>query len=253
MKILSLDLSTKTGWAVLEHPALLGYGLIQVSTEQFLDKYPVNYIKCAKMIAQRIEKIVEQFKPTDIAIEETNQGGKRVSRYSQKQLEYIHFAVADMLLARGVLPKYVNSRSWQSIVGTALSKDQRQHNKALNEEKDKAKAKLKELCEQAIQQQFQRKLDACETPTQSKAIMKEARQAFKTLYKSECRKIRIQSLSGVVGRVTSKHLSVQKANEMFKLDLLQKDNDVADAILLGVGYWKFKQKENENERRKQGT
>lgn len=35
------------------------------------------------------------------------------------------------------------------------------------------------------------------------------------------------------GLITKKHLAVRKANELFELDLKMKDNDIADAILIG--------------------
>jgi len=39
------------------------------------------------------------------------------------------------------------------------------------------------------------------------------------------------------GKITSKHLSVRYANENFGLKLLQKENNQADAICLGMGFW----------------
>lgn len=38
------------------------------------------------------------------------------------------------------------------------------------------------------------------------------------------------------GRITPKHLSVLRANELFNLELLLKDNDKSDALLLA---WSF--------------
>lgn len=40
---------------------------------------------------------------------------------------------------------------------------------------------------------------------------------------------------GIKGKITKKHLAVQKANDLFDLDLKRKDEDRADAICLGVG------------------
>ena len=37
-------------------------------------------------------------------------------------------------------------------------------------------------------------------------------------------------------KVTLKHVAVRKANQFFQLELKQKDNDIADAILLGVAF-----------------
>ncbi len=41
---------------------------------------------------------------------------------------------------------------------------------------------------------------------------------------------------GVAGKVNKKHLAVRKANELWGLKLILKDNDEADALLLGTGY-----------------
>jgi hypothetical protein len=41
---------------------------------------------------------------------------------------------------------------------------------------------------------------------------------------------------GVKGKTTSKHLAVAHANEAYGLKLLQKDNDQADAICLGLAF-----------------
>lgn len=41
---------------------------------------------------------------------------------------------------------------------------------------------------------------------------------------------------GIRGKVTWKHLSVAKANEVFGLQLKMKDNDAADAICVGLAY-----------------
>jgi hypothetical protein len=41
---------------------------------------------------------------------------------------------------------------------------------------------------------------------------------------------------GLKGRVTKKHVAVIEANRRFGLDFKQKDNDIAEAILLGVAY-----------------
>lgn len=239
MKILSLDLSTKTGWAVLEHPKLLGYGLIAHSPHQRQEAYPKNFLLAAKEIALRVLKLVDTYKPDVVVIEETNQGGKYVGRFDSKILEYIHMAVADALIGAGKTPHYIDSKKWQSMVGTTLDKDQRAHNKELKEEREKAKEKLRRMCEQAVEQQFARRVLSVHTPAEKKALKKEMKESFKRLFRSESRRIRVTSSKGVVGKVTSKHLSVAKVNDLFKLGFTQKDNDICDAILIGVGFLKL--------------
>jgi len=41
---------------------------------------------------------------------------------------------------------------------------------------------------------------------------------------------------GLKGRVTKKHIAVQEVNRRFGLDFKQKDNDIAEAILLGCAF-----------------
>jgi hypothetical protein len=38
------------------------------------------------------------------------------------------------------------------------------------------------------------------------------------------------------GKITPKHLAVQKSNELYGLELKLKDDDIADAILLGRAF-----------------
>lgn len=41
-----------------------------------------------------------------------------------------------------------------------------------------------------------------------------------------------------IGKITKKHVNIRKANEVFNLELLKKDEDQADALLLGLAWIK---------------
>ena len=41
---------------------------------------------------------------------------------------------------------------------------------------------------------------------------------------------------GIKGRVTIKHVAIRRANELFGFQLLAKDDDIADALLIGSAY-----------------
>jgi hypothetical protein len=41
---------------------------------------------------------------------------------------------------------------------------------------------------------------------------------------------------GIVGKITKKHIAVMVVNDMYDLGFKQKDNDIAEAILLGLAY-----------------
>ncbi len=57
---------------------------------------------------------------------------------------------------------------------------------------------------------------------------------IKLLTKSAFRAIRTPGLT----TTTKKHAAVKVCNERYKLSLKIGDNDIADAILLGLGYYK---------------
>lgn len=173
MKVLSLDLSTHTGWAVLEsNPqqasiSLIGHGCCKAISCPKL--YPYGYIFKAKELAEQIEQVYDAYLPDFIVVEDTNRGQQR---YTQKFLEFIHFAVFDKFILNGWEKiYYISSSEWRSHQAVRLSKEQR----SVNKKKIKPK-------------------------------------------------------------VTLKHVAVQKTNSLFGLQLKQKDNDIADAILLGVAF-----------------
>jgi len=149
MKVLSLDLSTKTGFAVLTDGKLETYGTYvegkSVSVPAVcsrIDAY--SYIYRAKKIAQFCITMALKHNPDIIAIEETNRGR---ARFSQKQLEFVHYAVLDALNV-GNLPSkisYVDTSAWRSGLKIYLSKDQRAHNKAVRQKKVRGKLTSKHL------------------------------------------------------------------------------------------------------------
>jgi hypothetical protein len=204
MKILALDVSTKTGWALFNGDKiydfgtggttnfLLGKGLIQNPKKVHeWGEYPWGYLNATEFMAQKILELVTNIGPDVIVIEETN-GSK--SRYTQKVLEFIHcnllyrlFAVFDGKVF------YINSSEWRKVLGLSLSKEDKKANKKLNVAK-----KLSET-------------------------------TGKKLNRTEL---------GIKGKVTKKHISVRYVNETYGLKLKLKDNDIADAICIGTAYLK---------------
>ena len=173
MKVLSLDLATCTGWAILENKEgairLIDFGNFKVKRSSKF--YPYSYIFAAKEVAEDVESIYNQHFPDYIVVEDTNKGQQR---YTQKFLEFIHFAVFDRFLISSCNFEkiyYISSSEWRKNQCVRLSKEQKSSNK--------------------------KKL----TP-----------------------------------KVTLKHVSVNQVNQNFNLKLKQKDNDIADAILLGVAF-----------------
>lgn len=139
MKVLVFDISTTTGWAYLEGeigrtPTILETGIVSNDgpVSSFGD-YPFSFCDAADSIAQRLGELAAKLCPDIIVIEETNRPGRFTSRYSQKILEYAHYAT--LFQIRRLFPKwppskiaYVNTSDWRRIVGANLTKA----DKALN-------------------------------------------------------------------------------------------------------------------------
>ena len=91
-RILTLDISSKTGWASMvstqEGIELEGYGTLpQIHEPEGM--YPENYVDWVYSVFAAIEELIKRFVPDRLVIEETVAGSKAV--YSQKFLEWVHF------------------------------------------------------------------------------------------------------------------------------------------------------------------
>jgi hypothetical protein len=134
MKVLALDVSTKTGWAVFTDGKLGEYGLIKNPQKiQEYGKYPWCYLNATEAMAQQLLVLAQKEQPDIIVIEETN--GSR-SRYTQKVLEFLHCNLL-VRLADGFNGRvfYVNSSEWRKTIGMAMSKEDKKANHKLHVEK----------------------------------------------------------------------------------------------------------------------
>lgn len=197
-KILALDISTSSGYAVLQsHNGDISISakgtIINPKKVEEYGKYPFNYLDSADSMASRLFELVEEWSPDAIILEETN---KAKSRYTQKILEFIHCMFLNYISHyEGLLSKvfYVNTSDWRKKVGVELTKEEKKQNAKLSKAKSKAGGKI--------------------TPAEKKAI-------------------------GIKGRINKKHVAVRIANETFKLELKAKDDDIADALCLGLAFIK---------------
>lgn len=195
-RILSLDMSSKTGWACItssdEGLKLEEYGMIQKSSEPD-GKYPANYVVWAHQVFGEIQKLIERFKPDALVIEETVAGSKQV--YSQKILEWIHFLVASYIKSSNIEAVYLLTGQWRAETGCVMTKEEKKKNKDVRD--------------------FKKKVEA-ETGTKPMAA-----------YDISGKRI------GLVGK---KHVNVRRANEVYgaflKRPLQKKDEDEADALML---------------------
>jgi Holliday junction resolvasome RuvABC endonuclease subunit len=189
IKLLALDISTKTGWAFLlnkDKPQLVKYGTIK-NDQKIHDfgNYPECYLLAANKMACSLVAIIKELQPDIIVIEETNQAH---ARYAQKILEFIHCELLHALFFEKIHSKiyYISSSTWRQTLELTLSKDDKANNK-----------KCKEARESGVD----------------------------------------KSTLGVKGRINKKHLAIRHVNEYFNLELKMKNNDVADAICLGLAYF----------------
>lgn len=131
-RVLSLDISSKTGWAFYESDDknynLIGYGRIDKTSEP-KEPYPGSYVTWAYQCFGKINELIEQYAPTVLVIEETSGGSK--SAYSQKILEFIHFLVARFIKETGIKSVYYQTETWRRIVGCIMTKEEKLRNKEL--------------------------------------------------------------------------------------------------------------------------
>lgn len=136
-RILSLDISTKTGWASIVSSAdgveLESYGTVPQIHEPD-GTYPESYVTWAYLVYGEIEKLIETWAPDVLVIEETVAGSKAV--YTQKILEWIHFLVARFIKETSIRAIYLLTGAWRSETGCVMTKEESKHNKAVKAYKD---------------------------------------------------------------------------------------------------------------------
>jgi hypothetical protein len=181
VRVLGLDLSTSTGWALFEGDRLANHGrLEQVHVTDFnvnahpneSPHYPLNIIEAAEKLAGLVGVLLDAHLPDHVVIENTVKGR---NRHTQRILEWIHFTVLQGLLGRQIPFSYLDPSQWRSVLEIRLTAEDKKNNKDVRAGKKR-------------------------------------------------------------GKVGKKHLAVREANERFGLSLKMKDDDVADAILLGLAY-----------------
>jgi len=198
MRILSLDISSSTGWALLDTelgPSSLEHGSI-VLPERARDyaEHPWGYYEAALDLARLLMLRISSFRPNldVVVVEETN--GAR-NRFTQKFLEYCHFAFLHAFMdeyeGESLKLVYLNTSEWRKVTDTRLSKEEKNQNAKLSRHKRKAKSNGAKLDKKAL---------------------------------------------GIAGKITIKHVAIRRVKELYGIDLLCKQDDDADAILLVHAY-----------------
>lgn len=210
-RVLSLDVSTKTGFAsivssesgmVLEHCGTLP----KIAEPE--GAYPGNYVTWSELCFKDIMAIIEIYKPDVLVIEETSKGSKNA--FSQKILEYLHFRLASYIMESGIKSVYIQTEQWRREIGCQMNDKEKIKNKAVRtykKEFEKANGKKTTLA-----------------------------------YDESGKRI------GLIGR---KHVNIRRVSEIFagqlKEPLKRKDEDLADGLGLAAAYHlrRFKVSETE--------
>ena len=142
-RILSLDVSSKTGYASMVSSDsgiyLEEYGTLpQIHKPE--GRYPSDYVLWAHAVFTEIEALIMRFKPDVLAIEETCAGSKAV--YTQKFLEFCHFLLASYIKDGNIRSVYLLTGAWRSEVVAKMTKEESAHNKYVKEYKEEHNSKF---------------------------------------------------------------------------------------------------------------
>jgi Holliday junction resolvasome RuvABC endonuclease subunit len=186
VRLLSLDLSTSTGWALFVDGQRADQGRFpKISIRDFnvnahpekSPSYPRNIMDAAHELAKLVTQKIAEIKPDHIVIENTVKGR---NRSTQRCLEWCHFAVLGEIYAAKIPFTYMDPSQWRTILDIRLTSADKKNNKEVNAGKKR-------------------------------------------------------------GKINRKHLALRYCNEKYGLDLLVKDDDVADAICLAEAFLKLKE------------
>jgi hypothetical protein len=180
VRLLSLDISTHTGWAIFDDRKLVEYGILNIKVDDLnfkpdptkSPKYPRNILNASAGMLYLIVELLIKFRPDVVIAENTVKGRNRTA---QRFLEWCHKDIIDYFVDHDIHFVYTDPSEWRKKLNLRLSKDQKVNNRNV-------------------------------------------------------------SLGKKRGRITKKHLSVNEANARFGLNLKLKDNDIADALLIGASF-----------------
>lgn len=147
MKVIGLDLSTKSGFAVCE----INNGVVSIiksgtffrgkDEEGTMDNYPKSMMQVAEKAARQVVDLVLSENPDVVVIEETNLGR---NRFSQKTLEWIHYCVLSGVIGKHKI-EYISTSEWRKILDIKMSKEDKAHNKNIKETGARGKLSQKHL------------------------------------------------------------------------------------------------------------
>lgn len=142
-RVLSIDLSTKSGYACgISYD--LGIKLIDYGTLNQIHcpngPYPSSYIIWAHLIFEKIEKLIDLHAPDVLIIEETSKGSKNAM--SQKILEFSHFLLAQYIADNSFKSVYIMTEVWRREIGCKMDDKEKLRNKEVRDYKKKNKTTI---------------------------------------------------------------------------------------------------------------
>jgi hypothetical protein len=139
----ALDISTKTGFAIFSDKSLINYGTIfqEKSPLQF-GPYPIGFVLFAEKVSQDVLSLVQGSGAKEVVIEETNASRQN---YSQKILEFIHFAVVKALHSNDIKINYVRTGVWRQITDSNQSSEEKKLNAKISRIKKKTGKKIAKI------------------------------------------------------------------------------------------------------------
>lgn len=188
-RILALDMSTKTGYAVIDIEGdkftLISDGTLEKVSEPE-GRYPENYLDWSQQCISKIIDVYNEFQPDELVIEETAKGSK--NNMSQKIVEFVHYELALCFEKGGIMydkpRRFFLTEEWRRIVGCRMNDAEKKQNAEVRKQKKKG-------------------IKVCKDKDGKR-----------------------------IGKVGKKHVNVRRANEVYGLELILKDEDRADALLL---------------------
>lgn len=142
-RVLSLDISTKTGYALVvsSEESIVPESYGQIPKVPMPDgPYPEAFVEWAYQCYGQIRNLVDNLNPDILVIEETASNSK--SSHSQKILEWIHFLVAKLIKDTKIKNVYLMTGEWRSIISAKMTKEESLHNKAVKKYKEKNNTKI---------------------------------------------------------------------------------------------------------------
>lgn len=183
----------------------------------------------AKKNSDEVSKLIARFKPDMIVVEETNLGKQR---YSQKQLEFIHAMFIWNANIDSI--KYISSSEWRKVLGISLNGDDKSLNKTLKSERETQKEELEEEFHLSNRRMISESYMGISKKSEMNKLQKKWDKECSEYVKKKMRSFR----SKLGAKVTIKTVSVRYVNENLGLSFRMKDNDMADAICVGLAYIK---------------